>query len=405
MKVIQINALGATLSTGRTTREMHNYFKEHGIESRIVCPAPLDCDDAFFFSDRKSMRFDTLLTMLTGLEGYHSKKQTKRLLEYLNNEKPDVVHLRILHSNCINLRMLLQYLAKKDIATVITMHDFWFLTGKCCFFTTNNCDRWMTGCYKCPAPQVKNRPRLFEQSKKMWLDKKKWLQSIDRLAFIGVSDWVVEQAKKAEICKDKIVRRIYNWIDLNVFYPRKEEKETAREKYNLQDKFVILGVSAVWEKSDRKGLDNYIELSKRLPADMVIVLVGNMNCDDPLPENIISVGSVSDKEQLAVLYSLADVYLNLSTAETFGKVTAESLACGTPVIAIDATVNKELVLDSCGVVIPNCDVDTMLSAVEKIHGNTKAYYEDACRAFAENNFCMEDNIKQYCELYRSLLDD
>ena len=401
MTVIQINTLGATLSTGRTTREMHNYFLNHNIDSHIVGPAPLDCDDAFFFSSKNEMRMDTLMTMLTGLEAHNSKRQTKRLLEYFDIIKPDIVHLRILHSNYINLPMLFRYLSRNDIATVITLHDFWFLTGKCCFYTNLKCDKWITGCYSCTAPQNLRRPVLFERSKRMWRDKMEGLSSIKRLALVGVSDWVANEAKKSQVSNSCIIRRIYNWIDLSTFKPHNVDE--LREKYSLKNKFVVLGVSAVWKINDRKGLDVYLNVSKEMPEDYVIVLIGNMEYSGILPDNIISVGAINDKKLLSDFYSLADVYLNLSTEETFGKVSAEALSCGTPVVAINATANKELVPSQCGIVVDDSDCGVILSALSNIKVLGKKKYLHDCRKFAEEMFSMDNNIKEYISLYDELL--
>lgn len=401
MKIVQINTLGATLSTGRTTREMHNYFINHNITSNIVCPAPLDCDDAFFFSSRFEMRMDTLMTMATGLEAHHSKRQTKKLLHYLARIKPDIVHLRVLHSNCINLPMLMNFLIEQDIATVITLHDFWFLTGKCCFYSNLNCNKWITGCHHCPLPQNKLRPMLFDRSKQMWIDKIKGLSSIPRLALVGVSNWVTDEAKKSPISSKCTLKRIYNWIDLKTFYPH--ETINLRENYKLEEKFIILGVSAAWQLNDRKGFESYLELSKLLPIDCTIMLIGKMNFDGELPMNLISVGSINEKERLSDFYSMSNVYLNLSSEETFGKVSAEALACGTPVIAIDATVNRELVPPECGVVVKNRDVRSILTAVINVKENGKRMYSDYCRSFAEQNFSLEKNIEEYLELYRILI--
>ena len=402
MTVVQINTLGATLSTGRTTREMHNYFLDHNIDSHIVCPAPLDCDDAFFFSSRNEMRVDTLLTMLTGLEAHNSKRQTKRLLEYFDKIKPDIVHLRILHSNYINLPMLLRYLSKNDIATVITLHDFWFLTGKCCFYTNLKCDKWITGCHSCTVPQNRRRPVLFERSNRMWRDKMEGLSSIKRLALVGVSDWVANEAKKSQISNNCIVRRIYNWIDLSTFMPH--NVDGLREEYSLKNKFVVLGVSANWKMNDRKGLNTYINISREMPKDYVIVLIGNMEYSETLPANIISISPINDKKLLSDFYSLADVYLNLSTEETFGKVSAEALSCGTPVVAINATANKELVPSQCGIVVDGSDCGVLLSALSKIKAIGKKKYLYDCRKFAEETFSLDNNIQEYIRLYKELLD-
>ena len=401
MKVLQINTLGSSLSTGRTTREMHNYFLENGIDSYIACPAPLDCKDAFYFSSRIEMRMDTIMTMITGLEAHHSQIPTRRLINYIKEIKTDIVHLRVLHSNCINLHMLFDFLAKFNIPTVITLHDFWYLTGRCCYFTNLKCNKWISGCEKCIMPNNKTRPLLLNRTKRMWIDKKKDLLAIPRLAFVGVSDWVVSEAKKSPMCRNAIVRRIYNWIDLKIFKPN--SNKDIRERLGIKEKFVILGVSAKWELRDRKGLDIYINIARILPQNYIIILIGKIRSDINLPSNIISIGEVRDTEELASYYSIADVYLNLSTEETFGKVTAESLGCGTPVVAVDSTANSELVPPCCGIIIKSLDNDVIVDALQKIENKGKQSYKYFCEKFANDNFSMKKNINEYVKLYNELL--
>ena len=67
MRVLQINALGRTLSNGRTTREMHDYFLENGIESYIATARNADCDDAYAISTLDASHIHTALSMVTGL--------------------------------------------------------------------------------------------------------------------------------------------------------------------------------------------------------------------------------------------------------------------------------------------------------------------------------------------------
>ena len=401
LSVLQINALGATLSTGRTTREMHNYFLENNIDSYIACPTNKDCNDAFVFNSMNFMHLDTLLTMITGLEAYHSSLQTRKLLKYISKIKPDIVHLRVLHNNCINIGMLLKYLAKHDIATVITLHDFWFMTGKCCLYTGFNCDKWQSGCGKCPALSLDKRRMLFDRTAYMWKNKSKWLSAIPRLAVVGVSDWTVEEANKSYLKNASIVRRIYNWIDLSVFYPR--DTEELRKKLGLEDKFIILGVSTFWKPGDRKGFDYYLELSKTMPDNYHIILIGQMNYDGELPSNITSISRTDNTDELAMYYSLANVYLNLSLQETFGKVSAEAVSCGTPVVAFDSTANKEIVPNGGGMLIDALECDKMLLALNEIGKKTKIEYIDICRKFAEENFEKVANIKEYINLYNELI--
>lgn len=402
MKVLQVNILGATLSTGRTTRELHDYFISHNIESYIACPTNRDCDDAFVFSSPNRIKIDYVLTKYTGKEGFFSYGPTGKLLRFIKRIKPDVVHLRVLHGNCIHLKKLLTFLAKNDIATVITMHDFWYMTGMCFHYTKKNCQKWQSGCNNCPAIIGDIREKKFDRTPLMWKTKNKCFNAIPRLAVIGVSDWTLGEVKKSFLKNAKVLKRIYNWIDLDVFKPM--DSSQLKSKLGLEEKYIILGVSAAWIKGDGKGLDIYIKLAEILPEDCRIVLVGEMKYEGSLPDKIISVSSINSKPELAKYYSLADVYLNVSQEETFGKVTAEALSCGVPVVAYNATTNTELVPRGGGEVVKTLNADEILSAINKLRVKQKSYYTPICRNFAEENFNKEKNIKEYLSVYEELIN-
>lgn len=402
MKVLQVNILGATLSTGRTTRELHEYFLSHDIESYIACPTDKDCSDAFTFTSPNRIKIDYVLTKYTGKEAFFSSGPTNKLLRYIDKICPDIVHLRVLHGNCIHLKKLLSFLAKKDIATVITMHDFWYMTGMCFYHTKKDCQKWQTGCNNCPAIEGDIREKKFDRTKLMWETKKKCFESIPRLAVIGVSDWTLGEVKKSFLNNATILKRIYNWIDLDVFCP--QDSSALKSDLGLYNKYIILGVSAAWISGDGKGLDTYIKLANILPDDCRIVLIGEMRYEGKLPENIISVSSINSKTELAKYYAMADVYLNVSHEETFGKVSAEAVSCGVPVVAYNATANKELVPKGAGELVETLEAEEILNAIEKVKSQNKSVYTPICRTFAEKNFNKEENIKQYISVYEELIN-
>lgn len=401
MKVVQVNILGATLSTGRTTREMHTYFKEHGIESFIACPTHRDCEDVYAFSSTFEVKVDYVLTKYTGLEAHLAVMPTLRLIRYIEKIKPDIVHLRVLHGNCVHIPILLSYLAKKDIATVITMHDFWYMTGMCFYYTDKQCDRWRTGCGNCPGIPSDVREKKFDMTRLLWRCKQRGFGKIKRLAVIGVSDWVTREARQSLLAPAKIIRRIYNWIDLSVFYPK--DGMALRKAHDLEGKFVILAVSAEWRKGDIKGLEYYLKLAHEMPNHYRVLLVGDMRYDGSLPAGVISIQRTDSKEELAQYYSMADVYLNLSEEETFGKVSAEAVSCGTPVVAYDVTANGEIVPPGGGVRIATRNTADILEALKEIEQTGKEHYGVICRKYAEENFNMGTNIGKYLDVYRELL--
>ena len=403
LTIVQVNALGSTLSTGRTTWEMHEYFQKKGIRSYIATANGSDCAEAYAISSMPFMHLDMAMTILTGLECYHSSFQTWKFLRYLDKIKPDVVHLRVLHNSFIHLGMLLKYLSKKNIATVVTLHDSWFITGKCCSHKLLECDRWQTGCYDCPANSLDARKRLFDRTSKMWKDKKKWFEGIDKLAVIGNSKWTTEQAKLSFLKNAKIVDCVYNWIDFSVFYPR--ESVSLIEELGVKNKKIILGISTFWRENSTKGLNSYIELAKNIPDNYHIVLVGELIYDKEMPRNITVLPKTNDKNKLAEYYSAADVYLNLSQSETFGKVSAEAVSCGTPIIALNNTANPEIVPEGAGAVIDSCDIDIILTELEKLFKKEKSEYRELCLNHAHKNFDKTTNIEKYIDIYNQLIEE
>lgn len=400
MKVLQINAVSGISSTGRTSTEMADYLNQNGHEGFIAYSAGVPYDKGFKIGNNLDVKIHALLSRLLGTQAYFSFYATKKLIKFIYKMKPDVVHLRNLHSNYINLKFLLNHLAKNDIPTVITLHDCWFFTGKCTHYTTDNCYKWQTGCGGCPRLKKDNPSWFFDRTRKMHRDKKKWFSAIPRLAVIGVSDWITSEARKSFFSSAKIIKRIYNWIDLETFKPT--ETIELRHNLNLQNKFIILGVASGW--SNAKGLDKFIELAGKLSSDTAIILVGGMKENINLPANVIHIQETHDAKELAQYYSLADVYLHLSLEETFGKTIAEAMACGTPAVVFDSTACPEVVGNDCGIVVSPNDMEAVYKAVLEIKSSGKGKYADKCIKRATENFNMDDNIKQTINLYHEIVE-
>ena len=399
MKVVQVDSVYQYSSTGRTTAEMHAYFREHGIDSHVFCTNFSDSEKNIFrFSSKLDMKIHALLSRVFGLQAIFSYYSTKKLVKQLSKVAPDIVHLRVLHSNCINLPLLLKFLAKKNIATVITLHDCWFFTGHCCHFVDSNCDRWKSTCGKCPQIRKWNKSLFFDNSAKLLSMKKELFGNIKHLGVVGVSDWVTGFVKESILKDSQIIRRIYNWIDISKYALR--DIRPIREKYGLScDDFVVLGVAKEWSK--QKGIDEFIKLAGRCP-EMKFVLVGNL-LHDNLPQNLIGVGSISDVDRLVDMYFMSDAFFNPSFRETFGKVTLEAIASGTPVVAYKATATPEIVVEGCGYLVEIGDIEEVAKSLEKIKLNKKSSFSQFCRQHAETNFSKEGIIRQYLNLYEQLI--
>ena len=395
MKVIQINAVYGSGSTGRIARELSETLTKNGIENLILSTSDCLDENHVKIGGRIENKLHALFARVFGYDSHYSYFSTRKIIRVLNDFKPDVVHLHNLHANYVNLPKLLKYLSKNDIATVITLHDCWFFTGKCTHYTSQKCTKWQTECKNC-SQLKKDIPSLFfDKTSKQLQEKKKGFLSIPRLAVVGVSDWITSEAKKSFLKDAKIVKRIYNWIDLNVFYPREVEREKE---------FTILCIGASWSENSSK-FNDLLDLANKLPIGMKILLAGNVSNETKLPSNVEKVGYISSTDELAKLYSKADVYVHLSKEDTFGKVIAEALACGTPAIVYNSTACPEIIGNGCGYVVEAGDVCSITDKLKEIQLRGKQYYSNSCVNFVKENFEKQNLIDETIKLYKNVCEE
>ncbi|WP_455683535.1 glycosyltransferase [Thomasclavelia sp.] len=404
MKVLQINAIYEKFSTGRNTKEMHEYFLAHNMESYVASPELNNLNDnCYKIGNIIDQKIHALFSRFFGLQGYFSYFSTKKLLDFIENIQPDIIILGNLHGNYINLPLLLKYIGKKNIATVLVLHDSWFYTGKCVYYVETGCMKWKYKCGNCPALKQGNVSFFFDKSSKMLEDKKELFSKINKLAIVGVSKWVTNDAKLSILRNAKILKCIYNWIDLDEFKLR--DNIQLKNELGLENKFIVLGVSTFW--SEQKGISVFLKLAELLPDNFQIILAGNYSMVNSNNEKIMFLGSINNIDYLAQLYNIADIFLNPTMQETFGKTTAEALASGTPIVAYNGTATPELIGydEKCGYLINDLNPESYKDAIIKIYEDGTEKYKYSCINRAQQLFGKEENLKQYIELFNTLLED
>lgn len=325
-------------STGGIMMKEHCELLEAGEESYAFWGRGRagECDHELRFTTDAEVKFDALQTRLDGKAGFHSKAATKRLLERLDEIKPDVVHLHNLHGYYVNVEMLFEWLAARECCVEWTLHDCWAFTGHCAYFTYVKCAQWKSHCaYAKPCPQLDTYPKTyskascsgnFEQKKHLFN-----LVSVERMKLITPSQWLSNLVGESFLSRYTVEVR-HNTIDTSVFQPTPSD---FRERHGIGERFMILGVASPW--TERKGLGDFVRLADKLDGDKyAIVLVGLSEKQiQQMPEGIIGLARTDSREELAGIYTAADVFFNPTREDNYPTVNLEAEACGTSVVTYD----------------------------------------------------------------------
>lgn len=406
MRILQINAVYDTKSTGRTCKELHDWAMAHGHEVLTVYGneprTDIPTSEAIYLGSTFSHKLHALTGRLASDAGIGSWRATRRLLNLIRSYRPDVVHLRNLHGNFVHIPILLRFLAKEDIPTVVHNHDCFWFTGGCMHYTVSGCDGWRKDCSGCQHLHRGKNYLITNRAEAVLKRKTELFGTIPRLATIGVSQWTATQAAASTALRQApVIDYVYNWVDLEIFSPKGAAADNSiRRSLGLnKDDIMVLGVASGWGLS--KGLDHFIQLREMLPPTTKILLVGKLDSTVTLPKGILTFGTTESTARLAELYSAANVFVHLSLEETFGKVTAEALACGTPAIVYNSTASPELVTTETGCVVAPGDLRAVAEAIPRL---VAACPPEACRARAQSLFNISINAVHLFEIYQETIN-
>lgn len=405
--LLQINpVLRGSTSTGRIMQEIGDLALRNGWESCIAYGRGRDgllpCHSRTIpVGSRWSTLWHGLQTRLFDRHGLASTEATRRFVREIERIRPDVIHIHNLHGYFLDYRVLFDFLSQSGTPVVWTVHDCWLYTGHCYYYSYAGCDRWRTECHDCPQRRAFPASWLVDRSRQNFRDKRASFTSLRKgqLTIVPVSEWIRTEMSRSFL-RECDFRVIHNGIDTEIFDIC--APQTARARYGLGDKHLLLGVASIW--SHEKGLDDFIRMAQLLADDELIVLVGIKPSERRrLPPNIVGIARTENVRELAELYSAADAFLNPTWQDNYPTVNLEAIACGTPVVTYRTGGSVEAVTPLTGRVVAQGDVAGMLHEAREIRRRGKAYYQPLCRSHALRSFNKEDRYRDYLHLYDELL--
>ena len=395
MKVIQIGATYNNGGPGGTTANIHQALMANGIESAVYQIFSKSTDSQVYKSIGPfSYFFWRILRRLRLNLSKCAYLRTHKLIRMIRKQNPDVIHLRILHHGIYDFKLLFNFLSKYGKPVVFTLHDMWLLTGGCYHFLDINCIQYKIDCSKCHKSRIELDCFPFSTNRNFEL-KKHFVSRIENFHLVAVSEWVKEEIRESHL-RDYPCTVIRNAVDISTFKPH----STSRD---LRDgrRYVVIGVANMWSRL--KGLDDFYKVSMLLGADYQIILVGKIPTGiNYHADNIRLLGPINSSDELARLYSDADVFVHLSRQETFGMVLAEAACCGKKVIGYNISAIPEVIKIAKGEIVETGDIEGICTKVRNICENAILLHgielEKVREAFSKQNMT-DSHIKLYKELY------
>jgi glycosyltransferase involved in cell wall biosynthesis len=309
---------------------------------------------------------------------------------------PDLVHLHWINAGFVPIH-LLRRLARP---LVWTLHDMWPLTGGC--HHARGCGGFRSACGHCPVLHSRHGMDL---SRAVMRWKARCWRGLD-IHLVAPSHWMAEQARGSSLFGDAPVSVIPNGLDLAVYRPW--DRKLARALLQLPEGPLVLFSGAKGLATPYKGGDTAVQAVAGLRAaghDATLVVMGGGAPADggSLPVPVHWLGQLHDDASRALAHAAADLCLSCSSEDNLPYTVAESLACGTPVVAYQVGGLPDMVDDgSNGCLVVPGDVAGLVHGMAAVLADRQSF-SPAARHKAEQAFDIHQVARSHRQLYERLL--
>ncbi len=318
----------------------------------------------------------------------------------------DILHLHWTNSGYLSIKNIKQ-LFETGKPVVWTLHDMWTFTGGCHY--AGECDHFINECGNCWMLRDADEHDL---SFKGWQRKTEMYNAAKTIVFVTCSNWLAEVARTSSLLKNFRIETIPNPIDIEIFSAK--NKIAARKKWNINTgaKIILFGAANIMDR--RKGITYLVDAlnnlkNKYLSAENIeIVIFGKNKSFDItlLPFKVYELDIISSQQDLAELYSLADVFVSPTVEDNLPNTIMEALACETPVVAFNTGGVPDMVEHKVNGYLAEfkSSADFAAGIDYILNSKNKAELSENARNKVLNNFTNEIVAAKYLAVYQSILN-
>lgn len=248
----------------------------------------------------------------------------------------DVIHLHWVGSETLSIWEI----GKIRRPVVWTLHDNWSFQGTEHYVEQDTERRASEGYARTNRPP--NEAGL-DVDRLVWRVKRHCWRS-SHIHLVGPTGWPADLARAAVLTRDRPIEVIPYPLDLTRYRPLDRLRMRACLGLPSTARVVLFGALAA-TTDPRKGFDLLLEALRQLAethTDVHLLVFGNTVSGERLGPELRGVattflGPIHDEDRLVAVYNAADVMVVPSRQDVAPQTVTEALACGTPVVAFDAT--------------------------------------------------------------------
>ncbi|GAA4097896.1 glycosyltransferase family 4 protein [Mucilaginibacter panaciglaebae] len=327
------------------------------------------------------------------------------LIDHQLVKDADIIHLHWTNSGFLSITDL-KVLIDTGTPIVWTLHDMWTFTGGCHYSGT--CDGFIRECGNCPFLRDAGYHDISHQG---WLRKAAMYAGATNVTFITCSKWLASIAKQSSLIKNFRIEAIPNPVDIDIFSPK--DKIAARQKRGIdpQAKIILFGAANINDR--RKGIGYLVEALSILKgqyagSEKIEIIIFGKNKDFDISQLHFTVHQlhlITSQQELAEVYSVADVFVTPSLEDNLPNTIMESMACGTPVVAFETGGIPEMIdHQQNGYLAAFKDAADMAKGLGEVLNEATVKLSANARQKVLDNYTNEKVAQQYINVYQSLLN-
>lgn len=223
---------------------------------------------------------------------------------------------------------------------------------------------------------------------------KRWARlfgQFDRV--ISPSRFIARRLEEAGV-RDIVIRPL--GVEIDTFRPDRRDRDWLLKRLGLPNDARLLCFAG--RPAREKNIDVLIEAVQKLGAPYHLVLVG-AGAGMPAEDRVIALPYERDPRAVARIIASCDAFVHANDKEPFGLIVLEAMACGRPVVGVNAGGVAETVTDQVGQLARSADPDDYAQAIAALFERDIDAIGAAARVHTVEKFAWNRVFEDLCMTY------